>query len=151
MEFSENYVSIIVDGEDWRHSEQLRPEEIEELKRCRIIIQLKWGLQHLYPRLRLADGGQYRGVHGGLRREGVGVALNPKNGKLLHNKLERSGVDNIYAIGDVLGGKRELPPVAIQVGKRLARRLVRIWGHHWLCLLVHHGTGGHLNAAVTGY
>ena len=41
MEFSENYVSIIVDGEDWRHSEQLRPEEIEELKRCRIIIQLK--------------------------------------------------------------------------------------------------------------
>ena len=58
--------------------------------------------------------------------EGVGVALNPKNGKLLHNELERSGVDNIYAIGDMLGGKRELTPVAIQVGKRLARRLVRI-------------------------
>lgn len=58
--------------------------------------------------------------------EGVGVAPNPKHGKLLHNELERSGVDNIYAIGDVLGGKRELTPVAIQVGKRLARRLVRI-------------------------
>ena len=55
--------------------------------------------------------------------EGVGVALNPKHGKLLHNKLERSGVDNIYAIGDVLGGKRELTPVAIQAGKLLARRL----------------------------
>ena len=34
--------------------------------------------------------------------EGVGVAANPKNGKLLYNELERSGVDNIYAIGDVL-------------------------------------------------
>ena len=34
--------------------------------------------------------------------EGVGVAVNPKNGKLLYNELERSGVDNIYAIGDVL-------------------------------------------------
>ena len=34
--------------------------------------------------------------------EGVGVALNPKNGKLLHNELEWSGVDNIYAIGNVL-------------------------------------------------
>ena len=34
--------------------------------------------------------------------EGVGVAPNPKHGKLLHNELERSGVDNIYAIGDVL-------------------------------------------------
>ena len=34
--------------------------------------------------------------------EGVGVAPNPKNGKLLHNELEWSGVDNIYAIGNVL-------------------------------------------------
>ena len=34
--------------------------------------------------------------------EGVGVAPNPKHGKLLHNELEWSGVDNIYAIGDVL-------------------------------------------------
>ena len=34
--------------------------------------------------------------------EGVGLAVNPKNGKLLYNELERSGVDNIYAIGDVL-------------------------------------------------
>ena len=34
--------------------------------------------------------------------EGVGAAPNPKNRKLLHNELERSGVDNIYAIGDVL-------------------------------------------------
>ena len=35
-------------------------------------------------------------------REGVGVAPNPKNRKLQHNELEQSGVDNIYAIGDVL-------------------------------------------------
>ena len=34
--------------------------------------------------------------------EGVGVALNHKNGKLLYNELERSCVDNIYAIGDML-------------------------------------------------
>ena len=34
--------------------------------------------------------------------KGVGAALNPKNGKLLHNELEWSGVDNIYAIGNVL-------------------------------------------------
>ena len=34
--------------------------------------------------------------------EVVGVALNPKNGKVLHNELERSGVDNIYALSDML-------------------------------------------------
>ena len=55
--------------------------------------------------------------------EGEGVALNPKNGKVLHNELERTSVDNIYAIGDVLDGKPELTPVAIQAGKLLARRL----------------------------
>ena len=34
--------------------------------------------------------------------EGEGVVLNPKNGKVLHNELERSGVDNIYALSDML-------------------------------------------------
>ena len=56
--------------------------------------------------------------------KGVGVAVNPKNGKLLYNELERSGVDNIYAIGDVL----------VTTG----------------CVYVY-GTGGRLRAAVTGY
>ena len=56
--------------------------------------------------------------------EGVGVAVNPKNGKLLYNELERSGVDNIYAISDVL----------VTTG----------------CVYVY-GTGGRLRAAVTGY
>merc|ERR1712054_512684 len=53
----------------------------------------------------------------------VGVALNPKNGKVLHDAAEKTNVDNIYAIGDVLDNKPELTPVAIQAGKLLARRL----------------------------
>merc|ERR1712080_151376 len=53
----------------------------------------------------------------------VGVNLNPKNGKVLHDASEKTSVDNIYAIGDVLDDKPELTPVAIQAGKLLARRL----------------------------
>jgi len=53
----------------------------------------------------------------------VGVALNPKNGKVLHDEAERTNVDSIFAIGDVLDDKPELTPVAIQAGKLLARRL----------------------------
>jgi len=53
----------------------------------------------------------------------VGVALNPKNGKVLHDEAEKTNVDSIYAIGDVLDDKPELTPVAIQAGKLLARRL----------------------------
>merc|ERR1712088_622961 len=54
----------------------------------------------------------------------VGVARNPKNGKVLHDEAERTNVDSIYAIGDVLDDKPELTPVAIQAGKLLACRLV---------------------------
>merc|ERR1712112_629546 len=53
----------------------------------------------------------------------IGVALNPKNGKVLHDAAEKTNVGNIFAIGDVLDGKPELTPVAIQAGKLLARRL----------------------------
>ena len=36
---------------------------------------------------------------------------------------EQTNIPHIYAIGDVLKGKEELTPVAIQAGKLLARRL----------------------------
>lgn len=36
---------------------------------------------------------------------------------------EQTNVPHIYAIGDVLKGKAELTPVAIQAGRLLARRL----------------------------
>merc|ERR1712117_622198 len=55
--------------------------------------------------------------------EKAGVIVNPKNGKILHDDSEKTNVDHIYAIGDVLDGKPELTPVAIQAGLLLARRL----------------------------
>jgi hypothetical protein len=42
---------------------------------------------------------------------------------VLHDAGEKTNVDTIYAIGDVLDDKPELTPVAIQAGKLLARRL----------------------------
>ncbi|XP_065811423.1 thioredoxin reductase 3 isoform X1 [Labrus bergylta] len=53
----------------------------------------------------------------------TGVKVNPKNGKIPVNDEEQTNVPNIYAIGDILEGKWELTPVAIQAGKLLARRL----------------------------
>jgi len=63
---------------------------------------------------------------GNIGLDKVGVALNPKNGKVLHDVAERTNVDNIFAIGDVLDAKPELTPVAIQAGKYLARRLAGV-------------------------
>jgi len=59
----------------------------------------------------------------GLGLEEIGLELNPKNKKVLHDASEKTNIDNIYAIGDVLDDKPELTPVAIQAGKLLARRL----------------------------
>uniref|UniRef100_A0A667WJR9 thioredoxin-disulfide reductase (NADPH) n=1 Tax=Myripristis murdjan TaxID=586833 RepID=A0A667WJR9_9TELE len=53
----------------------------------------------------------------------AGVKVNPKNGKIPVNDEEQTNVPHIYAVGDILEGKWELTPVAIQAGKLLARRL----------------------------
>ncbi|KAK7154743.1 hypothetical protein R3I93_009635 [Phoxinus phoxinus] len=53
----------------------------------------------------------------------AGVKVNAKSGKVPVNDEEQTNVPHIYAIGDILEGKWELTPVAIQAGKLLARRL----------------------------
>ena len=50
------------------------------------------------------------------------LGLKTRRGKIL-SVNEQTSIPNIYAIGDVLYGKQELTPVAIQAGKLLARRL----------------------------
>lgn len=50
------------------------------------------------------------------------LGVKTRRGKILAVN-EQTSVANIYAIGDVLYGKQELTPVAIQAGKLLARRL----------------------------
>ncbi|XP_034499417.1 thioredoxin reductase 1, cytoplasmic isoform X3 [Ailuropoda melanoleuca] len=55
--------------------------------------------------------------------ETVGVKINEKNGKIPVTDEEQTNVPYIYAIGDILEGKLELTPVAIQAGRLLAQRL----------------------------
>ncbi|XP_059490881.1 thioredoxin reductase 1, cytoplasmic-like [Neocloeon triangulifer] len=58
-----------------------------------------------------------------LNLDQFGVKFNPSNGKIIADEREKSTVDHIHAIGDVIDGKLELTPVAIQAGKLLVRRL----------------------------
>lgn len=50
-----------------------------------------------------------------LNLEAAGVEANG-DGKFDTDHEERTNVPHIYAIGDVLGGKQELTPVAIKTG-----------------------------------
>lgn len=58
----------------------------------------------------------------GLNLDAVGVKRAP-NGKILAGDDDKTAVDNIYAIGDVVQGRLELTPTAIMAGKLLAARL----------------------------
>jgi len=51
------------------------------------------------------------------------AGLAAQEGKLVCNEFEQTSVEHIYAIGDVVLGKPELTPVAIQTGKVLVKRL----------------------------
>lgn len=54
----------------------------------------------------------------------AGVTINPETKKIV-TENERSNVPHIYAVGDVVHGKPELTPVAIDAGKYLARRIMK--------------------------
>lgn len=54
--------------------------------------------------------------------ENVGIPVT-KSGKIQSDDLDRTTVENIYAIGDAVEGRMELTPLAIKAGRYLARRL----------------------------
>lgn len=55
--------------------------------------------------------------------EKIGVKIDERSGKIPVDDMEQTNVSYVYAVGDVLEGKLELTPLAIQAGKLLARRL----------------------------
>ncbi|KAK7499594.1 hypothetical protein BaRGS_00009246 [Batillaria attramentaria] len=59
----------------------------------------------------------------GIGLETVGVQLNPKTGRVVCNDQDQTSTAHIYAIGDIVEGRPQLTPVAIQAGRLLARRL----------------------------
>ncbi|KAJ1531074.1 hypothetical protein ONE63_005901 [Megalurothrips usitatus] len=57
-----------------------------------------------------------------VKADQVGIKLHPDSKKVVSEK-ELTNIPNIFAVGDILEGKPELTPVAIQAGKLLAQRL----------------------------
>lgn len=54
--------------------------------------------------------------------QNVGIPLTA-SGKIAADPLDRTNVESIFAIGDVVEGRMELTPLAIKAGRYLARRL----------------------------
>eukprot|EP00392_Amoebophrya_sp_AT5.2_P001065 g1067.t1 len=68
------------------------------------------------------------GLAAKLNLEAAGVKYDAKSGKIVVDELDKTNVDNIFAIGDIALGRLELTPVAIQSGKLLVDRLFKCGG-----------------------
>jgi thioredoxin reductase (NADPH) len=100
------------------------PTKLEKLESGKILVTYKQGDEEKteeYDTVMLAVGRDV--CTKGIGLEEVGVKLDERTGKIIHNGEDQTTVDNIYAIGDVLLGTPELTPVAIQAGKLLSERL----------------------------
>jgi thioredoxin reductase (NADPH) len=58
-----------------------------------------------------------------LNLDAVGVNTNPRTGYVICNDDESTSCSYIFAVGDIVEGRPELTPVAIQAGQLLVRRL----------------------------
>ena len=61
----------------------------------------------------------------GMKVGNAGVQFNTRSNKIIGrpNEKERTNIDHIYAVGDIVEGVPELMPVAQKSGKLLAHRL----------------------------
>lgn len=108
---------------------QFVPVKVEQIEagmpgRLRVVAQSTQGNETIegeYNTVLLAIGRDACTRNIGL--ETVGVKINEKTGKIPVTDEEQTNVPYIYAIGDILEGKLELTPVAIQAGRLLAQRL----------------------------
>nr|XP_019802873.2 thioredoxin reductase 3 isoform X4 [Tursiops truncatus] len=105
------------------------PVEVQQLERgspgkLKVVAKSTEGtemIEGLYNTVLLAIGRDSCTKKIGLEK--IGVKVNEKTGKIPVNDVEQSSVPYVYAVGDVVEGKPELTPVAVQAGRLLARRL----------------------------
>lgn len=103
-----------------KFKKEVTPVKMEKLENGQIQVTFSDETTDSYDTVLAAVGRQADTA--ALNLEAIGVATNPKNGKILTD-FEQSSTPNVYAVGDVMEGCPELTPVAIQAGQLLARRL----------------------------
>jgi thioredoxin reductase (NADPH) len=98
------------------------PEKFEKTPEGKVKVFVKGEVYGEFDTVLLAIG--RTGCASWLDVEKAGLT-STKSGKVTVDKEEKTSVDNIYAIGDVIEGYPELTPVAIQAGRLLANRLFK--------------------------
>jgi len=96
------------------------PSRFEKTESGQVRVFVKDAEFGVYDTVLMAVG--RTGCAGWLNCKAAGLEVKESNGKLVCNN-EQTSVPHIHAVGDVIDGKPELTPVAIQAGRLLSRRL----------------------------
>eukprot|EP00928_Gymnodinium_smaydae_P054552 TRINITY_DN382_c0_g2_i1.p1 TRINITY_DN382_c0_g2~~TRINITY_DN382_c0_g2_i1.p1 ORF type:complete len:483 (-),score=128.36 TRINITY_DN382_c0_g2_i1:197-1645(-) len=103
-----------------KFARQMVPSKFEKLPSGQVKVFVDDKEYGIYDTVLMAVG--RTGCASWLNVEAAGLTPT-KSGKLVCNEEDQTTVPHIYAVGDVIEGKPELTPVAIQAGKLLMRRL----------------------------
>ncbi|XP_041348419.1 thioredoxin reductase 2, mitochondrial-like [Gigantopelta aegis] len=123
-----NLLADYMENEGTRFIKQSIPISIDKLSSGQLNVTYRdsTGTTHeeVFDTVLIATG--RKAETGKLGLENIGVSLDAESSKVIGGHggdTERSTVQHIYAVGDVLHGRPELTPVAIKAGKLLAHRL----------------------------
>mmetsp|Transcript_94668 Transcript_94668/g.203226 ORF Transcript_94668/g.203226 Transcript_94668/m.203226 type:complete len:485 (-) Transcript_94668:210-1664(-) len=122
--FDQDIANMIGDYMEKHHVKFARgmvPEKFEKTESGQVRVFVNGAEFGVYDTVLLAIG--RTGCAGWLNLKAAGVEYAEKDGKIVCKEDEQTNVPHIYAVGDVVQGKPELTPVAIQCGRLLVRRL----------------------------
>eukprot|EP00931_Biecheleriopsis_adriatica_P031416 TRINITY_DN1842_c0_g1_i1.p1 TRINITY_DN1842_c0_g1~~TRINITY_DN1842_c0_g1_i1.p1 ORF type:complete len:506 (-),score=112.47 TRINITY_DN1842_c0_g1_i1:237-1688(-) len=100
---------------------EMVPSKFEKMPDGKVKVFVKDAEYGIFDTVLMAIG--RTGLAEQLNLEAAGLSYNKKSGKVECNDNDQTSVEHIYAVGDIVEGKPELTPVAIQAGKLLMKRL----------------------------
>merc|ERR1712217_581171 len=103
-----------------KFAREMVPDKFEKTESGQVRVFVKGQEYGIFDTVLVAIG--RTGCAGWLKPENAGLTAN-KNGKFECNAEDQTNVPHIYCAGDVIEGRPELTPVAIQAGRLLTKRL----------------------------
>lgn len=104
-----------------KFAREMVPNKFEKMANGQVKVFVNNQEYGIYDTVLMAVG--RTGLAGTLNVKAAGLQYKESNGKLAVDDKDQTSVDHIFAVGDVVDGKPELTPVAIQAGRLLVRRL----------------------------
>merc|ERR1712060_107567 len=114
-----NMIGTYMENHGVKFARGMVPSKFEKTASGQVKVFVNDAEYGVYDTVLLAIG--RTGCAGELNLKAAG--LEEKNGKIVCNEADQTSVPHIHAIGDVIDGKPELTPVAIQTGRLLVKRL----------------------------